>query len=347
MIFGGAMVFLYLFLAGVCLILCLSADRIGRYLGVIDQPDGGRKLHAAPTPLVGGIAISFPWLLAIVTGASLKSLPGTFMAFALGLALMFVVGLLDDRRHISALVRLIVSFGVFLALVLVEPHFVVSHLAFASLSKAFYLDPAVAIVFTALCVVGLQNALNMADGKNGLAIGILIIWSFILLQYAPAELYALLAVLCVFLVITLWFNLQGRLFLGDSGSYSLSMGVGFIAIYCYNSQAHPMPSETLALLFIVPVMDCLRVMARRLASGRSPFSPDRDHLHHYLSNWMPWERGLAIYLLLIGVPNAVAYLYPQLLTTMIFLTVTIYVVMILVLAREPIAEKRSTVLIGK
>jgi UDP-GlcNAc:undecaprenyl-phosphate GlcNAc-1-phosphate transferase len=88
-------------------------------------------------------------------------------------------------------------------------------------------------------------------------------------------------------------------------------------------------------------------MARRLASGRSPFSPDRDHLHHYLSNWMPWERGLAIYLLLIGVPNAVAYLYPQLLTTMIFLTVTIYVVMILVLAREPIAEKRSTVLIGK
>ena len=333
---------IYIVTAAASLALCLFANPIGRALGVIDRPDGGRKLHARPTPLIGGIAVVLPWLAVFIVELVSGTFPMSFLPLALAIAVMLALGFVDDRGHVLALVRLMVSFAACLVAVVPEPKLVVEHLTLASIEQMLYLPYVIAIAFTLICTVGLQNALNMADGKNGLAIGILIVWALVLWQYSPNETKTLLAALCIGLFIILFFNLKGSLFLGDAGTYSLSIGIGLLAIYCYNNSVRPMPAEALILLFMIPVLDCLRVMTRRLRAGRSPFSPDRDHLHHYFLRWFSWRRGLLIYLAFIAVPNAIAVLYPETVSTMVMLTVVVYVMLVFSLGREPAPETRST-----
>ena len=162
--------------------------------------------------------------------------------------------------------------------------------------------------FSLLCLVGVQNATNMADGKDGLAIGLSLLWTGLLFAHAPDHLRPLLLVLAVGLALVLIFNLSGRLFLGDSGSYSISAFVGLATIYCYGVGFPVLRADVVALWFLIPVVDCLRLMAVRLARGRSPFSSDQNHLHHILTRWMPWRWGLPLYLALVGLPSLVGVL---------------------------------------
>ncbi len=88
-----------------------------------------------------------------------------------------------------------------------------------------------------MCLVALQNAVNMADGKNGLVIGLSLIWIAALAAYAPVQLTPILIVLAIGLRITMVFNLRNKLFLGDAGSYALSVVIGALTIYAYNRHA--------------------------------------------------------------------------------------------------------------
>jgi UDP-GlcNAc:undecaprenyl-phosphate GlcNAc-1-phosphate transferase len=83
-------------------------------------------------------------------------------------------------------------------------------------------------------------------------------------------------------------------------------------------------------------------MTRRLRAKRSPFSADRDHLHHYILKWFSWRRGLLLYLGFIGVPNLIAVLYPQAVASMVLLTIFFYAFLVLTLGREPVQETHST-----
>ena len=149
-------------------------------------------------------------------------------------------------------------------------------------------------LFTVICLVGLQNAVNMADGKNGLVLGLSFVWIMCLLAYAPSHLTPLLSVLAIGLVIAAPFNWKGRLFLGDSGAYALSIAISVLVIYVYGVKFAVLPADVVALWFIVPIVDCLRLMVTRVLAGRSPFSSDRNHLHHILNDLMPWGTGSCI-----------------------------------------------------
>ena len=103
-----------------------------------------------------------------------------------------------------------------------------------------------------------------------------------------------------------------RVFLGDSGTYAISIFVGLLAIYCYSVGFHALRAEVVVLWFLVPIVDCLRLIVLRVAAGRSPFSSHRSHLHHVLAHWMPWRWGLVAYLALAGVPSLLALAFPGL-----------------------------------
>lgn len=164
----------------------------------------------------------------------------------------------------------------------------------------------------------------MADGKNGLVIGISIIWTGFLLYCAPADLRLVLVAMLLSLSVTFVFNMRGRLFLGDAGSYSISVLIGFLSIYVFNHSPVELPADLIALWFLLPTCDCIRLIVTRVSLGRAPFTADRGHFHHVLYDSMSWRYGLAVYLGLIAVPGGLAVLWPELTLPMIVLVMFSY-----------------------
>ncbi len=298
--------------AAVSALIGVFARPISEWLGVLDAPDGRRKIHPTITPLAGGLAIGLPTLLALLHGALATSFLPLYLAVAVAGLACLLLGLLDDRAHIRPTYRLLLSLLMALAILEVVPALLVTFLHFSFLSQVVFLDQ-FALIFTAICIVGLQNAINMADGKNGVVIGLGLFWCLDLLLFAPDHMRLVLLALAVALAVTLSFNLRGRLFLGDSGSYSLSFIIALLAIYVYDIAFTTLPADLVALWFLIPVIDCLRVMALRVARGHSPFASDRKHLHHILYHRMPWRWGLLVYLGASGLSGPVSSSSPDIL----------------------------------
>src|SRR3546814_10367141 len=102
----------------------------------------------------------------------------------------------------------------------------------------------------------------MADGTNGLVIGLGLGWVSLLLLHAPPELTVFLWLLGAALLTTLPFNLAGRLFLGDAGSYALSVVAGLAIVHTYGA-VDTLPAVNVMLWLLIPVVDCLRLKIGR------------------------------------------------------------------------------------
>jgi UDP-GlcNAc:undecaprenyl-phosphate/decaprenyl-phosphate GlcNAc-1-phosphate transferase len=298
----------------IALLVGIWADAIGARLQLLDFPDpaGGRKLHAKVTPLVGGVGVV---LAAVVSGLVL--LPGmeggsrsVLIWFLVTVCGLFLVGAMDDRFGLGARTRLAAASAFLLAAIAQVPDFSVAFLLFSGQQDLILLPPLAGIGFTLLCFVGLLNAVNMADGKNGIVIGQALIWSVILMLRLPASMLPLIAGIAGALAVLFVFNMKGRLFLGDSGSYGLSAMFGLLAIYSWNHGFSDMRADDVALLFAIPVFDTLRLIVWRLSQGKSPFMPGRDHLHHYLYARWGWPRPLPWVLALVAIPNLMAVAMP-------------------------------------
>lgn len=296
------------------LILCTFSGPICEKFELLDIPDQ-RKRHHVATPLMGGLTLTLVGL-PLVAAYTLFAAPAAWkpilLTWAACVAAMALLGLADDRHSLAARDRLLLSLLVFASAALVDPMFNVRVLDFEHPGFELGLGTAwLAIIFTTVCCVGLVNAVNMADGKNGLVIGLSLGWLSILATRAPAPLLPVILLLAVALGVLLLFNIRGRLFLGDGGSYGFSTAVGLITIIVYNSPGryahHAISAEQVMLLFAIPVLDSFRLTFLRIRQGRSPMSADRNHLHHYLQDRFGWPNGLIVYLVIALVPAALAY----------------------------------------
>ncbi|RME64278.1 MAG: hypothetical protein D6782_08590, partial [Alphaproteobacteria bacterium] len=170
------------FLGLATVVIGRHAFRIGAALNVLDYPDpiGGRKRHMRVTPLVGGIATLSPTLL---TGliwlfwADILAPPHYIMLATViaATALLLLLGYLDDRLHLAPTARLLATMIIFGLAAAATPGLRLDFLHFSFMPHAFFID-AWGGIFTVICLTGLSNAVNMADGKNGLVIGLSLVW---------------------------------------------------------------------------------------------------------------------------------------------------------------------------
>jgi UDP-GlcNAc:undecaprenyl-phosphate/decaprenyl-phosphate GlcNAc-1-phosphate transferase len=319
------------FAALIALAIGLCAPAIGRITGLLDRP-GGRKMHKATTPLMGGLAL-LVGLVPILAIYMLTYEPegighwalANFVVAMIGCSLL---GMLDDRFNIPARPRFALAFLLFGALLVFEPRFGLQLLHFQGFESHVALGWVGGWFFTVFVLLGFMNAVNMADGKNGLVIGLSIIWSLVVMASGPIGLIPVLVPLAALLGVLFVFNMSGRLFLGDGGTYGLSAIIGLAATYSYNFQNGLMAADQLILLFLVPITDMMRLIAHRLWAGRSPMSSDREHLHHYLLAGFGWPGGLIFYLLLVGAPNAATIWWPWMAPWFVLGTLIIYFVLI-------------------
>jgi UDP-GlcNAc:undecaprenyl-phosphate/decaprenyl-phosphate GlcNAc-1-phosphate transferase len=315
--------------AGLALLLALfvglNAQSIGTFFGLMDFPDtdGGRKRHGTVTPLVGGLAVAGASVSAALIAFALTPPPAEHLAWLAGaVATMFVIGAVDDRFHLSPIFRLGSALLVLVLVVTEAPDFSLAFLRFSGQDELFLLG-GWGDAFTLLCLVGLLNAVNMADGKNGIVIGMGLIWTVVLSTHAPVAMLPVLAAAGVALLVIGGFNLAGKLFLGDGGCYAISAMFGLLAIYAYNHDFERMRADDVAVLFAIPVFDTIRLMATRIMQRRSPFEGDRNHLHHHLHARIGWPRGLWVYLAMVGLPNLAVLIWPG--TGLLWLAVSLFI----------------------
>ena len=333
-----ALTLLFSALAGLCVALLVGSNamRIGAAFDLVDHPDGDRKLHAGATPLVGGFAVA----AAAVAGALLSLWLGadSQLFWLIGaVTVMFIIGVVDDRRHLPPVTRLVAAIMLLLIVSAAVPDFRVMSLRFTGMQQPWQLGLVGGMIFTLLSLVGLLNAVNMADGKNGIVTGMALVWTLVLAAHAPPLLLPLLIATGVALAVIGLYNMAGKLFLGDGGCYALSALFGLLAIGLYNAPGSTMAADDVALLFAIPVFDTIRLVAARWASGRSPFTGGRDHLHHYIYACLGWPQGLVVYLALVALPNAGALIWPG--TAMAWLLASFIAYgIVLVTTRAAVAE---------
>jgi UDP-GlcNAc:undecaprenyl-phosphate/decaprenyl-phosphate GlcNAc-1-phosphate transferase len=329
--------------AGIALIVALlvgtQAQLIGQFLGLLDYPDadGGRKRHAGVTPLVGGIAVAMASVAAALLVVRFAPPPTGHIAWLAGaVATMFLIGAIDDRYHLSPVFRLGAALLVLTMVISQAPDFSLGFLRFSGQHELLLLGRW-GDAFTLLCLVGLLNAVNLADGKNGIVIGMGLVWTLVLAAHVPAAMLPVLAAAGVALLVIGWFNLAGRLFLGDGGCYAISALFGLMAIYAYNHDFETMRADDVAVMFAMPVFDTIRLMTTRILQRRSPFEGDRDHLHHHLHARIGWPRGLYLYLAMVALPNLGVLVWPG--TGLLWLGVSLLVyVVVIVTMRLPIGS---------
>lgn len=262
-------------------------DPLAVRLNLVDHP-GGRKDHAHPTPITGGIAI----LIGVVVAAfaTLNNPGQALLAFATASMLLIVVGLLDDKYDLRWWWRIMAQSAA--ALIMVYFGDVrVEHLGPVFGVGGWGLGM-LAVPFTVFATVGLINAINMIDGSDGLA-GLLVCST--LLMLTAAAVYAgnmsvaqramiLSGAVGAFLLYNMRFPWQraAKVYMGNAGSAFLGFAVAWLSFRLTQTPWHPV-SPVLALWFLpIPVMDCLVLMLRRVRRGKSPFAADHGHIHHLM-----------------------------------------------------------------
>jgi len=261
---------------------------VANSIGLVDHPNS-RKIHSKPVPLSGGIGIFMPisilMIIWIARGAEgMGVLSGIGVLLALGM--ITLTGFIDDFRPVSPSKRLMVQAMAAFLLWNVGVRLDMIHFGSWTLDFGLFSLP-----LTMLWFMGFMNTSNFMDGMDGLsggmslmALGALAV-SGILLDsiFGPAVL-----MLAVMTGIYLIFNLSPnrKIFLGDSGSLTLGLSVGILAILVSKTPGaaglswHPIALVLAA--YSVGILDVLVAIIRRARRGASVFKADKHHFHHRL-----------------------------------------------------------------
>ncbi len=254
---------------------------IATRIGLMDQTDK-RKIHIRPRPLVGGIG-----MVIAVAFTSLAFIPiDGLRGFFLGLAILLLVGFLDDFKEIGHQEKFMAQIVATAVMIYFSKTALFSFGDLLGIGLLNIPGGNIAVwLVTIFAVVGVTNAVNFIDGLDGLAGGIsFIAFCFFAVHASLADNHALLLLnlaLAGAVLGFLRFNwYPSVLFMGDAGSLCLGFSLSFMALALTQWQGAIMSPASALLILAVPITDAIIVMFKRILRGQSPFKPDKNHLHH-------------------------------------------------------------------
>jgi UDP-GlcNAc:undecaprenyl-phosphate/decaprenyl-phosphate GlcNAc-1-phosphate transferase len=264
--------------------------------GIIDQPDGQRKLHKGIKPLGGGVAVYLSMILGLLAAnfLSYKSWQGLWdLSLVVIFAGSFVCffGLVDDIYRLNARFKLVMQVCAVLPIALAG-YSIDKIVAFG---YRIELGP-LAIPITVIWLIGCINALNLIDGMDGLASVVGLSTAAMMGLIAASEGHAHVSIIALvlsgalagFLVLN---RPPASIFLGDSGSMVIGLIVGILGMQGSMKTSATLSITAPAVVMILPIFDIVAAVIRRELTGRSFYSPDREHIHHLLlaRGLTPWQ----------------------------------------------------------
>lgn len=286
-----------LIIGGTFLLTLLATPVFARWLNekrlALSHGDRPRDVHARPTPRLGGVMITIAFWLAVVAvlaidpsrlrfvEQSVWGIDTNLFGVLAGSLILVVLGILDDLYDLQPLIKLAgqIAAAAMLPIFGIEVQRLTNPFGGPYFELAGVVDALLAIGWVVLAI----NVMNFLDGLDGLATGVgsvaLITLAFLAIapfvgQPALALLLLLLLAACLGFLPSNWH--PAKIFLGDSGSQVIGYFLGVAAIISGGKLA------TAALVLSLPILDAMWAVIRRILAGRSPFTGDREHLHHRL-----------------------------------------------------------------
>lgn len=280
-----SLVFLTAFVTTAILIVILYpwAEKIG----FMDKPND-RKRHQNPIPMIGGIAIYLGMIVTLlIFGIQISAIT----PFLIASTILVVAGLIDDKTDLGVRYRILAQ----ITAALIVTQF--SDVKITDLGDLFGTGNInlgiFSTAFSVFAIVGGINAFNMIDGIDGLAgtLALVTITAIAVVsglsQYWPIYYFSLILIAAIIAFLVFNLRIVGRqnaaIFLGDTGSTLLGFSVCWLLICVSQGNDKIIPPVSVFWLTAVPFFDSISVMYRRIKNKRSPWSADREHLHHFLA----------------------------------------------------------------
>lgn len=317
-VFIGVMMCFVAFLVSYCFYPFVL--RMARVWKIYDNP-GERKLQKKPVPVFGGM-VAFVSICSASLVASTIFFDAKMLWILPAMAVLFIVGVLDDKFSLSPHFRLFFEIAVVSAIVLVNGNDIDN---LNGIWGVWSLDKWVAIPLSVFAGVGIINAINLIDGVDGYASGygmMVFMLIAIVFYYSDIVNLAVLSLICVGALLPFFlhnvFGKTTKMFIGDGGA--LMIGT-LITIFCFsvlkqdsfcfeallvkrNVGLIPMMLSFLS----IAVFDTLRVMFGRILKGVSPFKADKTHLHHLFIDLGFTHFGTTLTLLTLNSLNVLAWM---------------------------------------
>jgi UDP-GlcNAc:undecaprenyl-phosphate/decaprenyl-phosphate GlcNAc-1-phosphate transferase len=280
---SAALAFLITFFA-IPIVIQVSKDK-----KLFDEPDE-RKVHKTVIPTLGGLGIFAGFIIATLMGVP-SGIASELQYFAAAATVIFFLGLKDDILVLSASKKFI---GQLIAAGIVIKFGGVQITNMHGFLGIYQIPHIASIVLTIFTIIVITNSFNLIDGVDGLAgsLGVLTTLVFGTYFFFAGQLtYAVMAfALTGSTVAFLIYNFSpAKIFMGDTGSLLLGLINAILVIKFINIAGNPavkLPLEASPALgfaiLMIPLFDTLRVFTLRILNRRSPFSPDRIHVHHFL-----------------------------------------------------------------
>lgn len=262
---------------------------VANWKKLYDLP-GERKIHSAPIPSLGGLGIFVGFMIGILLFTNITEAANVFQFILATFIIIFFFGIKDDILMLSPMKKLLGQVAV-AAILMWKANLLITNMhGFVYINT---IPTTISYLLTGFTILVIMNAFNLIDGVDGLAASISVIScvSFgIFFILNGDNFYALLAFcftasLFAFLI----YNFPpARIFMGDtgamlSGAVNAILVIRFIETASVSSILPVLASPAIGFgILLIPLLDTLRVFGIRIIHGRSPFSPDRNHLHHVL-----------------------------------------------------------------
>lgn len=256
---------------------------------LFDEP-GIRKVHKLVVPTLGGLGIFAGFILATLIGVPPED-SSLLQYFVAAVMIVFFMGIKDDILILTASKKFIGQLLAAMILIRFGGVQITNMYGFLGMHA---ISPVTSYLLTTFTIVVITNSFNLIDGVDGLAGSLGLLTSIIFgvyFYFTGHVLYTIMAVaLAGSLVAFLIYNFNpAKIFMGDTGSLLIGLlnsifVIKFISIAGNPSFGLPLPSAPALgfALLIVPLYDTLRVVTHRIINRRSPFKPDRNHIHHFL-----------------------------------------------------------------
>jgi UDP-GlcNAc:undecaprenyl-phosphate/decaprenyl-phosphate GlcNAc-1-phosphate transferase len=281
------------------------ARKVAVRVGAVVKPDE-RRVHARPTPTLGGAAMLVGFLVGMVVGWRMHAFGSIFdsntepLGLAMAAVIILAVGTVDDLREVSAPAK--VSGIVLAASVLIFAGISILSLRIPFVST-FILDPNWSYLISVLWVLGMTNAINIIDGLDGLAAGIVAIAAATFFLYAThlvdigvlpdGNIGPLIAVITLGMCLGFlpWNVHPAKIFMGDGGALLLGLLMAASTMVVGGRTVQPVSGQTFfffapilipLVILGVPILDTAWAIIRRAHSRTGLTTADKDHLHHRL-----------------------------------------------------------------